>query len=119
MRGASGEISSRTSSSPTSTSSTRPRSPPKPRVTKPNSQNYENSQAAQKGPDARRRPGAAREAYSLYVERAAEGAPIVSSQMKQMGPFQRPAARRVRGGLGPRRPPERAAWRGRARGRGG
>ena len=32
------------------------------------------SQAAQKGPDARRRPTAAREAYSLYVERAAEGA---------------------------------------------
>src|SRR6266508_990911 len=30
--------------------------------------------AAQKGPDARRRPTAAREAYSLYVERAAEGA---------------------------------------------
>src|SRR5713101_3683502 len=31
-------------------------------------------QAAQKGPAARRRPRAAREAYSLYVERAAEGA---------------------------------------------
>src|SRR6266568_1200461 len=31
-------------------------------------------QAAQKGPDARRRPKVAREAYSLYVERAAEGA---------------------------------------------
>src|SRR6266849_8118518 len=31
-------------------------------------------QAAQKGPDARRRPRAAREAYSLYVDRAAEGA---------------------------------------------
>src|SRR5262245_40488726 len=30
-------------------------------------------QAAQTGPDARRRPKAAREAYSLYVERAAEG----------------------------------------------
>src|SRR6185369_11266002 len=29
---------------------------------------------AQKAPDARRRPSAAREAYSLYVERAAEGA---------------------------------------------
>ena len=28
----------------------------------------------QKGPDARRRPPAAREAYSLYVERAAKGA---------------------------------------------
>ena len=33
-----------------------------------------NSQAAQKGPDARRRPRAAGEAYSLYVEPAAEGA---------------------------------------------
>src|SRR5262245_51118217 len=33
-----------------------------------------NSQDAQKGPHARRRPTAAREAYSLYVERAAEGA---------------------------------------------
>jgi hypothetical protein len=32
-----------------------------------------NSQPDQKGPDARRRPMAAREAYSLYVERAAEG----------------------------------------------
>src|SRR5215472_5611984 len=32
------------------------------------------SQAAQKGPDARRRPTTAREAYSLYVERAGEGA---------------------------------------------
>jgi len=31
-------------------------------------------QAAQKGADARRRPTAAREAYSLYVERAAGGA---------------------------------------------
>jgi hypothetical protein len=35
------------------------------------------SQAAQKGPDARRRPRAAREAYSLYVERAAEGANLL------------------------------------------
>src|SRR3970282_1786971 len=33
-----------------------------------------NLQAAQRGPDARRRPTAAREAYFLYVERAAEGA---------------------------------------------
>ena len=31
-------------------------------------------QTAEKGSDARRRPRAAREAYSLYVERAAEGA---------------------------------------------
>ena len=42
--------------------------------------------AAQKGPDARRRPTAAREAYSLYVERAAEGAAL-----PQMGLFQQPA----------------------------
>ena len=45
------------------------------------------SQAAQKGPDARRRPRAAREAYSLYVERAAEGAAL-----PQMGLFQQPAS---------------------------
>src|ERR1700687_5126123 len=32
------------------------------------------SQDAKKGPEARRRPTAAREAYFLYVERAAEGA---------------------------------------------
>ena len=32
------------------------------------------TQAGEKGPDARRRPKVAREAYSLYVERAAEGA---------------------------------------------
>jgi len=31
-------------------------------------------QAGEKGSDARRRPKVAREAYSLYVERAAEGA---------------------------------------------
>ena len=31
-------------------------------------------QASEKGPDARRRPTAAREAYFLYGERAAEGA---------------------------------------------
>jgi ABC-type lipoprotein export system ATPase subunit len=33
--------------------------------------------AAQKGPDARRRLKVAREAYSLYVERATEGAPML------------------------------------------
>src|SRR4029453_397405 len=33
-------------------------------------------QAAQKGPDARLRPTAAREAYSLCIERAAYGAPL-------------------------------------------
>jgi hypothetical protein len=42
-------------------------------------------QAAQKGPDARRRPKAAGEAYSLYVEPAAEGANEAD------GPFQPPA----------------------------
>src|SRR6266508_4232785 len=40
-----------------------------------------NSQAAQKGPDARRRPRAAREAY-LYVERAAEGAKFLGGGLR-------------------------------------
>ena len=39
-------------------------------------------EAAEKGPAARRRPKAAREAYSPYVERAAEGAAL-----PQMGPL--------------------------------
>ena len=34
----------------------------------------DSEQAAEKESDARRRPKAAREAYLLYVERAAEGA---------------------------------------------
>src|SRR5258707_13568625 len=38
------------------------------------SQDREHSQAAQKGPDARRRPKAAGEAYPWYVEPAVEGA---------------------------------------------
>src|SRR6266446_8698337 len=42
-----------------------------------------NSQATQKGPEARRRPRAAREAYSLCVEHAAEGA-----VPPQMGPVE-------------------------------
>src|SRR5882672_7719264 len=52
-------------------------SPPAPRVVKPRSRQtvanrlWRGAQTAQKGPDARRRPTAAREAYSLYVERAA------------------------------------------------
>src|SRR5712692_9151276 len=41
---------------------------------------WNNSQAAQKGPDARRRPPAAREAYFLYVERAAKGANCRASE---------------------------------------
>src|SRR5437667_9592196 len=55
-------------------------SPPAPQVVKPRSLQtvanrlWRGAQIAQKGPDARRRPTAAREAYSLYVERAAEGA---------------------------------------------
>src|SRR5574341_557540 len=62
-----------------------------------------NSQAAQKGPAARRRPTAAREAYSLYVERAAEGAneadgpfSAATSQAAQKGPAarRRPTAAR-------------------------
>src|SRR2546425_8146822 len=43
---------------------------------------------AEKGPAARRRPRAAREAYSLYVERAAEGANEAD------GPLSAPAGRR-------------------------
>jgi len=35
---------------------------------------FKSSQVAQNGSDARRRPKAAREAYSVYVERAAEDA---------------------------------------------
>src|SRR5439155_23056427 len=54
-------------------------------------------QAAEKGPAARRRPTAAREAYSLYVERAAEGA-----VPPQMGP-----SRQL-----PDRPPRRVQLRG-------
>ena len=46
----------------------------KPRRNAPPSRLLKNPQAAQKGPDARRRPTAAREAYFLYVERAVEGA---------------------------------------------
>src|SRR5438046_6165073 len=49
-------------------------------------------QAAQKGPDARRRPKAAREAYVLYVERAVEG-----TALPQMGLFQQPASAAVEG----------------------
>jgi hypothetical protein len=40
----------------------------------------------EKGSAARRRPKAAREAYSLYVERAAEGAAL-----PQTAPYRRPA----------------------------
>src|SRR6266704_2419191 len=46
-----------------------------------------NSQAAQKGPDARRHPTAAREAYSLYVERAAEGANAADIRRGASPPF--------------------------------
>src|SRR6266542_3893749 len=49
--------------------------------------------ADQKGPDARRRPRAAREAYSLYVERAAEGANEAD------GPFSSAGALMVQRGL--------------------
>src|SRR5215813_13481494 len=47
-------------------------------------------QAAEKGPDARRRPTAAREAYSMYVERAAEGADEADGR-----PSQPPASWRI------------------------
>jgi hypothetical protein len=51
------------------------------------------SQAAPKGPDARWRPKAAREAYFLYVDRAAEGAPTRILLNDADGPFQPPARR--------------------------
>src|SRR5258706_7471170 len=58
-----------------------------------------NTQADQKGPDARRRPTAAREAYCLYVERAAEGADLrVVSQFEVMA-TQSPPIHRA-GGVG-------------------
>ena len=44
-------------------------------------------QVAQKGPAARRRPRAAREAYSLYVERAAEGANAAAPRRGALPPF--------------------------------
>ena len=43
----------------------------------------ENFRTAQKGPDARRRPSAAREAYFLCVERAAEGAALPQMGLRQ------------------------------------
>jgi len=39
----------------------------------PDASQRPNMQGVEKGPDARRRPKAAGEAYSLYVEPAAEG----------------------------------------------
>src|SRR5207245_1884362 len=67
---------------------------------------------AEKGPAARRRPRAAREAYSLYVERAAEGANEAD------GPFsaacaisaRRPRTGRTTGPAGPSRCPSRPSW---------
>src|SRR5713101_5934197 len=61
------------------TLSVRPRAPTKPLGT------YPLSLGAEKGPAARRRPTAAREAYSLYVERAAEGANFVVGRSSAHG----------------------------------
>ena len=47
------------------------------------------TQAGEKGPDARRRPTAAREAYLLYVERAAEGGNEAD------GPYRPPVAMNI------------------------
>src|SRR5215471_1735358 len=47
----------------------------------------------QKGPDARRRPPAAREAYSLYVERAAAGANEADGPFSTSGYTRRTAGR--------------------------
>src|SRR5918996_5477783 len=60
------------------------------------------AQAAQRGPDARRRPKTAREAYSLYVERVVEGAneadgPLFSSLLP---PLEFWGAKHQRGELG-------------------
>src|SRR5438876_2233040 len=44
-------------------------------------------QSDEKGPAARRRPRAAREAYSLYVERAAEGANAADIRRGASPPF--------------------------------
>ena len=41
--------------------------------------------AVEKGPAARRRPKTAREAYSLYVERAVEGANEVDGPLSTAG----------------------------------
>src|SRR5207237_1807656 len=69
-------------------------------------------QAAQKGPDARRRPKAAGEAYSLYVEPAVEGANEAD------GPFSAAClgALGFRGGLGARGHGGRPTTAGRRRG---
>src|SRR5438477_2636840 len=53
-------------------------------------------QSEEKGPAARRRPTAAREAYSLYVERAAEGANEADGPLSSL-----------RDGVGERLRPER------------
>src|SRR5438045_4063129 len=76
------------------------------------------AQGVEKGPAARRRPKAAREAYSLYVERAAEGANEAD------GPLSRPwrggdGTARSNGDLEAIRQPARREPRGGAhRGRG-
>src|SRR6185295_3830469 len=64
------------------------------------------SQDAQKGPAARRRPKAAREAYFLYVERAAEGANEADGPFSSEKTRAR-AMRRVQLRGGARRPPAR------------
>jgi hypothetical protein len=43
------------------------------------------SPIGEKGPAARRRPKVAREAYSLYVERAAEGANEADGPLSAIG----------------------------------
>jgi len=48
-------------------------------------------QSDEKGPAARRRPKAAREAYSLYVERAAEGANEADGPFEEACPTFEPA----------------------------
>src|SRR5438552_2658376 len=56
------------------------------------------SQAVEKGSEARRRPKAGRETYSLYVERQAEGAPKCNYVWVADDPLRQPAQSRM--GLG-------------------
>src|SRR5258706_5075390 len=57
----------------------------------------------EKGPVARRRPKAAGEAYSLYVERAAEGANEADGPLSSLSEDRPRAARRVQRQGGARR----------------
>src|SRR5438552_4562160 len=60
------------------------------------------TQTVEKGPDARRRPKAAGEAYSCTLSPQPRAPQHAFSQTKQMGPYRRPTRTpRSHGGLGP------------------